>query len=572
MALLTVEQRKTRFNYLGLGEYNAENIKKFQKKYLRAKDADGIYGTNTDNLLRHVYNVKKYTKNFSPEEFKCECGGRYCTGYPTYMKKVELENLQSIRTHFGKPMTVTCGMRCRPYNNSLRGSISNSKHLTGYATDFYMKGVTDTLANRKAAIKWIKKLPNHNYTYGNGINSYGYGIAASYMGNALHTDTNKPPAIKVTTTLAAAANTTSTTSTTSTKKLNNREKLAKYAWKYAYHTNTKKASYPSGSAKPEYKVALDKAFGKNRKWQTSAKKGASCDVFVATCIRMAGIDKNAPRGMGRSYLDKSKKFKRVKVTSKTIKDGDIISIIWKNGNPHWCIAYKGYILEASLKGWYPKRTNTLKSRLSKSGKSSVVVYRAVSSTTKKTTTTFKTTTATKTTTTTTKATASSSVDLTKWYEALKTQYEWSKDSIYCWVEPPTVANSEKKSTCISLHSVALQRIGIFSKGGYFYYHPTKKKISGNRASYVKKHPEIFALSYPHKNLMTLVKNGKLKKGDIIGFGNPGYHSMVYMGLNSKGKPIFATMGHRRGYCITYSSYANRKVDMIVRIKKMPKNK
>ena len=367
MALLTLEQRKTRFKFLGLGEYNKENIKKFQKKYLRAKDVDGIYGTDTDNLLRHVYNVKKYTKNFSPEEFKCECGGKYCTGYPSYMKKVELENLQSIRAHWNKPMIVTCGLRCRPYNNSLKGSISNSKHLTGYATDFYMVGVTDTLANRKKAITWIKKLPNHNYTYGNGINSYGYALAASYMGNALHTDTNKPVTTAVTKT---------TTTATTTKKLTNRQKLAQCAWEYAYHTNTKKAAYPKGAAKAAYKLALNKAFGKTRKWSTPAKKGASCDVFVATCIRMAGIDKNAPRGMGRSYLDKSKKFKRVKVTYKTIKDGDIISIIWKNGKPHWCIAYQGYILEASYNGWYPKRTNTLKSRLSKSGKSSVVVYRA----------------------------------------------------------------------------------------------------------------------------------------------------------------------------------------------------
>lgn len=197
MALLTTEQRKARFKFLGLGEYNTANIKKFQKKYLRSKDVDGIYGINTDRALRHVYNVKKCTKNFEPEEFKCECGGKYCTGYPSYMKQVELKNLQTIRTHFGKPMTVTCGLRCKKYNSILAGSIQNSKHLTGYACDFYMKGVTDTLANRKAAIKYIKKLPNHNYTYGNGINSNGVKVAASYMGNALHTDTNKP--VKVTT-------------------------------------------------------------------------------------------------------------------------------------------------------------------------------------------------------------------------------------------------------------------------------------------------------------------------------------------------------------------------------------
>ena len=160
------------------------------------------------------------------------------------------------------------------------------------------------------------------------------------------------------------------------KPKSNRQKIADCGWKFAYHSNTSKAKYPSGEPKPAYKEALDKYFGKTRKWHKSAKVGASCDVFVATCIRAAGVDKNAPRGLGRSYFDKSDKFKRVKVTYKTIKDGDIISINWKNGNPHWAMAYDGKVLEASLNGWFPKVTNTLKSRLSKSGKQSVVVYRA----------------------------------------------------------------------------------------------------------------------------------------------------------------------------------------------------
>lgn len=159
-------------------------------------------------------------------------------------------------------------------------------------------------------------------------------------------------------------------------KLTNREKLAKQGWKFAYHSNTSKAKYPGGEPKKAYAEALDKYFGKVRKWHKSARVGASCDVFIATCIRAAGIDKNAPRGLGRSYFDKSSKFKRVNVTYKTIKDGDIISINWKNGNPHWAMAYEGKVLEASLNGWFPKVTNTLKSRLSKSGKQSVVVYRA----------------------------------------------------------------------------------------------------------------------------------------------------------------------------------------------------
>ena len=193
MALLTKEQREKRFKYLGLGEYNKANIKKLQNRYLRDKDVDGIYGKDTDNLLRHLYNVKKCAPSFKPTEFKCECGGRYCTGYPSYMKQVELKHLQTIRNHYGKPMVVTCGLRCKGYNAKLNGSISNSLHLVGRACDFYMKGVTDTLFNRRASIKYIKGLPHHHYTYGDGINSNGYYVAAPYMGNALHTDVNKAP-------------------------------------------------------------------------------------------------------------------------------------------------------------------------------------------------------------------------------------------------------------------------------------------------------------------------------------------------------------------------------------------
>lgn len=365
MALLTKEQRKERFKFLGLGEYNAANIRKLQKRYMRSKDVDGKYGIDTDRLLRHVYNVKKFAKDFKPEEFKCECGGKYCTGYPSYMKQVELKNLQTIRTHYGKPMTITCGLRCKPYNSKLRGSIQNSKHLTGYAADFYIKGVTDTLTNRKAAIKYIKTLPNHNYAYGNGINSNGLKVSAGYMGNALHTDTSKPKkAVKV-------------------------------------------AALAAVPAEP----------------------------------------------------------------------------------------------------------------------------------------------------------------LQKWFDAMTKQYNWSKGQIYAWVEGPTVANSRKKGTCITFPAVSLQRIGMLPKGKYFYFHPQKRRISGTGASYVKKHPELYKVSYPHKTLKQLRKEGKIKKGDIIGFGNPAYHTMVYMGLKD-GKSRFNTMGHKRGLGVAYPSYAKRKVDMIVHIKKL----
>lgn len=196
MALLTLNERKAIFKELGLGEYNEKNIKAFQKKYmLRKEDWDGKWGTDSDNTLRTVYYVKHYTKNFEPEEFRCECGGRYCCGYPSYMKPAELIHIQRIRDHFDEPIIITCGLRCKTWNSKLGGSIQNSLHMSGQAIDFYQNGVTDPLANRKRSIKWIAKQPNHHYTYGDGIyrlttSSVSTGaVSAPYMGNALHTDT-----------------------------------------------------------------------------------------------------------------------------------------------------------------------------------------------------------------------------------------------------------------------------------------------------------------------------------------------------------------------------------------------
>lgn len=98
------------------------------------------------------------------------------------------------------------------------------------------------------------------------------------------------------------------------------------------------------------------------------EEGASCDVFVGTCVRSAGIDSKFPRGLSPSYLAKSSKFKQVKVTTKTIQDGDIIVT-----SKHICIAYGGKVKEASNGDFYPKTTNYLAKRLSASG---AKVYRA----------------------------------------------------------------------------------------------------------------------------------------------------------------------------------------------------
>ena len=191
MALLPLNKRKEYFRYLGLGTYNEKNILRLQKKYmLREQDWDGKYGPHTDELLRHLVNVKRFAPSFRPEEFRCGCGGRYCDGYPVRMKTKELKQLQAIRDKFKLPVTITSGVRCRRFNDSLRGSSKSSRHLTGYAADFYIKGLTNTLNGRKKVIRFARKQPDHHYSYCNGYNSLGQIVTAPNMGTAIHTDTH----------------------------------------------------------------------------------------------------------------------------------------------------------------------------------------------------------------------------------------------------------------------------------------------------------------------------------------------------------------------------------------------
>lgn len=185
MALLSVGKRKKYFEFLGLGEYNASNIRRLQKIYFkRSLDIDGIYGPNTDILLRHVHAVRTRCKNFTPSEFVCPCGT--CTGYPDYMRDNMLTLIQLVRDKYKKPVIITSALRCKN-ENRLAGGVPNSRHLTGQAIDYYINGVTTTLTGRKNLIKFLNTLSKHDYSYGDGIDSYNRKRYAPTMGNAVHT-------------------------------------------------------------------------------------------------------------------------------------------------------------------------------------------------------------------------------------------------------------------------------------------------------------------------------------------------------------------------------------------------
>ena len=154
-------------------------------------------------------------------------------------------------------------------------------------------------------------------------------------------------------------------------------------------------------------------------------------------------------------------------------------------------------------------------------------------------------------------------DLAKWEEAMREQYEWSKNQRYHWENPPTIANSKKVGTCVAFPSVSLVRAGLLKDGQWVYLNQNTKKITGDGKSYILRHKELFRVTYPNKTISQL--GNKIQPGDIVAYLGGYGHIMVYMGKNSKGQPIFNTMGHKRGLGITYPDYANKKINMLIRI-------
>ena len=202
--MLKVKERQKYLNYIGLyngkingveGKLTKKAYLDLQKKYMPKDERDGIYGNNTEIVLVNAYRVKKYCTHFKLEEFRCFCGGKYCTGYPAKLSIRLLKNLEKARAHLNVPMTITSGERCPRYN-TLCGGASFSKHMHGQAVDF-VSSKTKTFNQRKAFIDWFIKLLGSTYAY-----QYKYGRtkystfigshpSCNYpeMGSAIHIDT-----------------------------------------------------------------------------------------------------------------------------------------------------------------------------------------------------------------------------------------------------------------------------------------------------------------------------------------------------------------------------------------------
>lgn len=148
-----IEDENTRAAYLAL-----------QKRYMRPQDCDSEYGPDTDKVLLNLARVTKRCKNFELEDFKCDCGGRYCTGYPAYLSTQLLDNVQAVRKKYG-PTRISSGLRCKAYNASLRGSIPTSEHLSGNAADMIPLNHCKTEVQRLEVAKYWMTLPKAKFSY-----------------------------------------------------------------------------------------------------------------------------------------------------------------------------------------------------------------------------------------------------------------------------------------------------------------------------------------------------------------------------------------------------------------------
>lgn len=177
---MTVIQKQCLLTFLGYDTGGVDGIwGEKSRQALRACQealgiaADGIWGQLTEEAVLAAVaacreepetessfweTVRYWTK----EEFRCRCGeyhAPYCDGFPAQPDETLVRLLDDIRAHFGRPAHRSSGIRCRQHNIDSKG-VSNSRHLSGKAMDFFLEGVSGEAVRAYAAAD-----PRCRYTY-----------------------------------------------------------------------------------------------------------------------------------------------------------------------------------------------------------------------------------------------------------------------------------------------------------------------------------------------------------------------------------------------------------------------
>jgi len=174
--MLSEKKRKEYMADLGF-TYDAAGIKTFQKKFMYK--VTGKYDKETDNAVVTAWRLQEYGGGyFTPKEFRCKCGGKYCNGFPAAIDEQLIKNIAFLREDSKKPITISSGLRCKKWNAAQSGSAAKSRHMSGKAVDIISSVLTNTAGARNKLIKRWYTFKKANYAYGN----------TSNMGKAVHLD------------------------------------------------------------------------------------------------------------------------------------------------------------------------------------------------------------------------------------------------------------------------------------------------------------------------------------------------------------------------------------------------
>lgn len=165
---MTVKQRQALLLYLGYYVGNVDGDWATLSKTACAafqKDAnitpDGRGGPETDKALLNAvandrFKADKDTKDFwdeieffDREEFRCQCKGKYCNGFPVEPDESMVRTVNEIRRRLGVPVHIVdaggSGIRCKIHNANV-GGVANSQHLYGMAADLHSSASPSKMA------------------------------------------------------------------------------------------------------------------------------------------------------------------------------------------------------------------------------------------------------------------------------------------------------------------------------------------------------------------------------------------------------------------------------------------
>lgn len=156
--------------------------------------------------------------------------------------------------------------------------------------------------------------------------------------------------------------------------------------------------------------------------------------------------------------------------------------------------------------------------------------------------------------------------LKPWFDACKAQWEWSYNAKYNWGKwQKTVASSKDYGTCIVYPNCVAMRCKLIKEKGKIitstgsdndslstqnsFYNNSLKAMASINSKY-------WSSCRPNKPLKTLVKDGTIKEGDIIGFMG---HTTMFSKKDSKGNLLFNNAGHAAGIYDNNKAGSNRAV-------------